>query len=54
VHRALLRYNGCVVSANTPNCHRYPGKVIRAASQVRRDLLAYPVAEVTDERAIGR
>lgn len=54
VHRALLRYNGCVVSANTPNCHRYPGKVIRAASQVRRDLLAYPVAEVTDEKAIGR
>jgi soluble lytic murein transglycosylase-like protein len=44
VHRALLRYNGCVVSANTPNCHRYPSKVFRAARQVRRDLLAYPVA----------
>jgi soluble lytic murein transglycosylase-like protein len=42
VKRALLRYNGCVVSANTPNCHRYPGKVIRTARQVRRDLLAYP------------
>jgi soluble lytic murein transglycosylase-like protein len=42
VKRALLRYNGCVVSANTPNCHRYPAKVIRAARQVRRDLLAYP------------
>ena len=42
VKRALLRYNGCVVSANTPNCHRYPAKVIRAAGQVRRDLLAYP------------
>ena len=42
VNRALLRYNGCVVSANTPNCHRYPSKVIRAAGQVRRDLLAYP------------
>ena len=42
VKRALLRYNGCVVSANTPNCHRYPGKVIRAAQEVRRDLLAYP------------
>jgi soluble lytic murein transglycosylase-like protein len=54
VHRALLRYNGCVVSANTPNCHRYPGKVIQAARQVRRDLLAYPVAEVKDGRAIGR
>ncbi|MFL5494881.1 MAG: transglycosylase SLT domain-containing protein [Gemmatimonadales bacterium] len=42
VHRALLRYNGCVVSANTPNCHRYPNKVIRAAGQVRRQLLLYP------------
>ena len=31
VKRALLRYNGCVVSANTPNCHRYPAKVFRAA-----------------------
>jgi len=47
-----------VASANTPNCHRYPGKVIRAARQVRRDLLAYPVAEVKEgreeDRAIGR
>ncbi|MGN6393184.1 MAG: transglycosylase SLT domain-containing protein [Gemmatimonadales bacterium] len=42
VHLALLRYNGCVVSANTPNCHRYPAKVFRAAHQVRRDLLQYP------------
>jgi soluble lytic murein transglycosylase-like protein len=42
VHRALLRYNGCVVSANTPNCHRYPNKVIRTAGQVRRQLLLYP------------
>ena len=42
VQRALLRYNGCVASANTPNCHRYPAKVIREAGQVRRDLLAYP------------
>jgi soluble lytic murein transglycosylase-like protein len=48
VKRALLRYNGCVVSANTPNCHRYPAKVIRTAGQVRRDLLAYP------GRAVGR
>jgi soluble lytic murein transglycosylase-like protein len=41
VKRALLRYNGCVTSANTPNCHRYPAKVIRAAGQVRRDMLRY-------------
>jgi soluble lytic murein transglycosylase-like protein len=44
VRRALLRYNGCVVSANTPNCHRYPAKVIRTAREVRRDLLAYPIS----------
>ena len=52
VHRALLRYNGCVVSANTPNCHRYPSKVIRAARQVRRDLLAWTIGE--DGRTEGR
>jgi hypothetical protein len=44
VRLALLRYNGCVVSANTPNCHRYPTKVITAAGQVRRDLLLYQAA----------
>ena len=48
VQRALLRYNGCVVSANTPNCHRYPAKVTRAARQVRRELLLYPVGFRTD------
>lgn len=37
--RALLRYNGCVTSANTPNCHRYPAKVLRTASLVRQELL---------------
>jgi soluble lytic murein transglycosylase-like protein len=52
VHRALLRYNGCVASANTPNCHRYPSKVFRAARQIRRDLLAYPVSR-ENEKAIG-
>jgi len=41
VRRALLRYNGCVSSANTPNCHRYPGKVIQAAGEVRREMLRY-------------
>ena len=41
LRRALLRYNGCVTSANTPNCHRYPAKVIRAAGEVRREMLRY-------------
>ena len=42
VRRALLRYNGCVSGTNTPNCHRYPSKVLRHARQVRRELLQYP------------
>lgn len=31
--RALLRYNGCVRGSNTPDCHLYPVKVYRRASQ---------------------
>jgi soluble lytic murein transglycosylase-like protein len=42
VRRALLRYNGCVRGSNTPNCGRYPSKVLRNARQVRRELLQYP------------
>jgi soluble lytic murein transglycosylase-like protein len=42
LHRALLRYNGCVTGSNTPNCRRYPSKVLRHARQVRRELLQYP------------
>jgi soluble lytic murein transglycosylase-like protein len=49
VHRALLRYNGCVVSANTPNCQRYPNKVIRVAGQVRRQLLLYPSLQLASD-----
>ena len=37
---ALLRYNGCVKGTNTPDCHRYPAKVLARASQVRREILA--------------
>ena len=36
---ALLRYNGCVRGTNTPDCHRYPSKVLARASQVRREIL---------------
>ena len=42
LRRALLRYNGCVSGTNTPNCRRYPTKVLRNAHQVRRELLEYP------------
>jgi soluble lytic murein transglycosylase-like protein len=48
VQRALLRYNGCIASVNTPNCHRYPAKVMRAAHQVRRQLLLYQASHLDD------
>jgi soluble lytic murein transglycosylase-like protein len=38
---ALLRYNGCVRSTNTPRCDRYPDKVMRLARAVRQQLLRY-------------
>jgi soluble lytic murein transglycosylase-like protein len=37
---ALLRYNGCVKGTNTPDCHRYPVKVLTRAARVRQELLA--------------
>jgi hypothetical protein len=39
VETALLRYNGCVKSTNTPNCHLYPQQVfarVSKPSSVRR------------------
>lgn len=42
VRRALRRYNGCVTGSHTPNCGRYPGRVLRTARQVRYELLRYP------------
>jgi soluble lytic murein transglycosylase-like protein len=37
---ALLRYNGCVRGTNTPDCQRYPSRVLARAGIVRRELLA--------------
>ena len=37
---ALLRYNGCVRGTNTPDCWRYPSRVLARAGIVRRELLA--------------
>ena len=37
---ALLRYNGCVRGTNTPDCHRYPGRVLARAGRLRREILA--------------
>jgi len=39
VSLALKRYNGCVRGRNTPRCHRYPGRVLRTASRLRREML---------------
>ena len=36
---ALRRYNGCVRGRNTPRCQRYPGRVLRTAGRLRRDIL---------------
>jgi soluble lytic murein transglycosylase-like protein len=36
---ALKRYNGCVRGRNTPRCYRYPNRVLRTASRLRRDML---------------
>lgn len=41
VRVALLRYNGCVHGSNTPGCHSYPDKVMRAANRTTAEMLAY-------------
>ncbi|MGH7528722.1 MAG: transglycosylase SLT domain-containing protein [Gemmatimonadales bacterium] len=38
--KALLRYNGCVRGTNTPDCWKYPSKVLKRAGRVRKELLA--------------
>ena len=47
---ALLRYNGCVRGTNTPDCHRYPGRVLARASRVRHEILAGANASVLISR----
>jgi soluble lytic murein transglycosylase-like protein len=39
IETALRRYNGCVRGRNTPRCQRYPGRVMRTASRIRREIL---------------
>jgi soluble lytic murein transglycosylase-like protein len=36
---ALRKYNGCVRGRNTPRCYRYPVRVLRTASRLRREIL---------------
>jgi soluble lytic murein transglycosylase-like protein len=51
VELALRRYNGCVRGRNTPRCYRYPIRVMRTASSVRREMLvnAAKLSETADE-----
>jgi soluble lytic murein transglycosylase-like protein len=37
---ALRRYNGCVASASTPRCRRYPARVLATAGRLRREMLS--------------
>jgi len=37
---ALLGYNGCVRGSVTPNCTRYPDRIIRLKLQIQRELSA--------------
>lgn len=39
VPAALKRYNGCVRGRHTPRCYRYPTRVLRTASRLRREML---------------
>lgn len=39
VSLALRKYNGCVRGRNTPRCYRYPVRVLRTASRLRREIL---------------
>ncbi|HUQ98208.1 MAG TPA: lytic transglycosylase domain-containing protein [Gemmatimonadaceae bacterium] len=37
---ALQRYNGCVRGTNTPNCHTYSSKVLRARNRTAQQILS--------------
>jgi len=38
--KALLGYNGCVRGSNTPNCTRYPDRIMMLRQQIQRELNA--------------
>lgn len=44
LHTALRRYNGCMGQHVTPRCRRYPVRVLRAASSIRREMLVTAAA----------
>ncbi|MGI8618604.1 MAG: transglycosylase SLT domain-containing protein [Gemmatimonadaceae bacterium] len=46
LHKALLRYNGCVRGTNTPRCHTYSSKVYKHANNASRLMASIGGAEV--------
>ncbi len=50
---ALLRYNGCVRGTNTPDCHRYPGRVLARAGRLRQEILAAAEPKVAEIVALA-
>jgi soluble lytic murein transglycosylase-like protein len=46
VQAALQRYHGCVGALKTRRCLRYPARVLRIASGIRREMLAAPAPVV--------
>jgi hypothetical protein len=52
IETALRRYNGCVRGRNTPRCQRYPGRVLRTAARLRREILISG-AKLQGEAAAG-
>lgn len=52
IERALLRYNGCVRGANTPNCHTYPFHVFARAG--RASILGWLEPDPAEKAALPR
>lgn len=46
LHKALLRYNGCVRGTNTPRCHTYSSKVYKHANNASRLMASIGGTEV--------
>lgn len=48
LHKALLKYNGCVRGTNTPNCHTYSGKVLKYAEEAAQAMLGAGIGDLLD------
>jgi soluble lytic murein transglycosylase-like protein len=48
---ALLRYNGCVRGTNTPDCFKYPVRVLARAGELRQEILLAAGPAITNVAA---